>query len=221
MTKNILLIVFSIIVLSFSVPEFGYMFMSVPAVILLSYNLSDLVLKIINQKSDQTHKVNKDFQKVVFIGLLSVFFVFRTYEDTIGGYNLFWKLVFISLFINIMVVILVNCSYNFNNEFKFYNLLGLCIASFLFVPSLGTFLNKNISNETERKEVIIYNYKDIKESTRGGKAYEIFIKTKYDSNERLDVKKEVFDAIKEDNILLTLRKGILGYDYIVKIEANR
>ena len=91
----------------------------------------------------------------------------------------------------------------------------------MLIPSVGIFINTNISNEIERKETIIINYKTETKKTKGGYSYFLFIKTKYDSNERLDVQKQLYEAIKDDNeIILTLRKGILDYDYITKFDVK-
>lgn len=221
MTKNIIYILLSVVVLSFSVSEFGYMFMSVPAIVTLSYYLSDLVLKIINKKYPNNRKTNKYLEYSFFIGLFSMFFVFRTYEDTIGGYDLFWKLSYLAVAVNLLVVVVINQFYNLDTDFKEVTLLGFCICFFLLVPNLGIFLNKNIASQAERKVTLFINYKNISESSRNGKSYHLFIKTKYDSNERLEVKKEVYGAIKNDQIIvLTLRKGILGYDYITKVDTK-
>jgi len=221
MTKNIIIIVLFSIALSCTINEFGYLFMSIPSFIVLAYNLCDLILKIINKNHQPKRELNKNFQSIFLIGLIPVFLSFKDFEDTIGGYNLFWKLVFLSLIFTVLFTVILSRYFNFNNDFRFYNILAICICFFLFIPNLGILINTHISNETERKETIIINYKTETKKTKGGYNYFLFIKTQYDSNERLDVKKELYNAIKDDNeIVLTLRKGILDYDYITKFDVK-
>jgi len=221
MKKNIIIIVVCSIMLWFTIYEFGYLFLSIPSFIMLSYYLSDLFLKITDKKQDKKRELSKNFQFIFFIGLFPSLFVLRYFENTIGGYNLFWKLAFFSLVFTVLTAIILNQYFNFSWEFKFGNLLSICICYFLLIPSVGVFMNTHFFEEGERKEETIINYKKINKKARGGDSYELFIKTEYDNNERLDAEKELYEAIKEDNhIVLTLQKGILGYDYVAKIEAE-
>lgn len=221
MKKNIIIIVVCSIVLWFTIHEFGYLFLSIPSFIILSYYLSDLFLKITDQKKENKRELSKKFQFIFFIGFFLFFFVFRDFEDTIGGYNLFWKLTFLSLVFTLLTAVILNRYFNFNWESKFNNVFSICLCYFLLIPNVGIFMNTHIFKEGERKEKTIINDKKISKKTKGGNSYYFFIKTQYDNNERLDVKKELYEAIKDDNrIILTLRKGILGYDYVAKIEAE-
>lgn len=221
MKLNIFLIALCSIVLCFTINEFGYLFMSIPSFIVLAYNLCDLILRNINKKHPPKRELNKNFQSIFLIGMIPVFLSFKAFEDTIGGYNLFWKLVFLSLIFTVLFTVILSRYFNFDNDFRFYNVLAICICFFLFIPNVGILINTHISNEIERKETIIINYKTETKKTKGGYSYFLFIKTKYDSNERLDVKKELYEAIKNDNeIILTLRKGILGYDYVTKFDVK-
>ena len=221
MKKNFINIVVCSILLWFTINEFGYLFLSISSFIMLSYYLSDLFLKITDKKQDKKRELSKNFQFIFFIGLIPSLFVLRYFENTIGGYNLFWKLTFFSLVFTVLTAVILNRYFNFSWESKFGNLLSICICYFLLIPSVGIFMNTQSFEEGERKEETIINYKKINKKTRGGDSYELFIKTQHDSNERLDVEKELYEAIKEDNhIVLTLRKGILGYDYVAKIEAE-
>jgi hypothetical protein len=221
MAKNIFLIVLCGIVLLCTINEFGYLFMSVPSFVILSYNLSELILKIIHKKGQPKRELNKNFQYILFIGLIPSVFVFRYFENTIGGYNLFWKLVFLSLIFNSLFVVILNSYLNSNDGSKSNNIFCICLCTFMLIPSVGIFINTKISNEIEKQQTNIINHKKISKSSKGVRNYELFIKTQYDSNERLDVKKELYEAVKDENeIVLTLRKGILGYDYITKFDVK-
>jgi hypothetical protein len=221
MTKNIIIIVLCSIVLSFTINEFGYLFMSIPSFVILSYNLSDLILKIIHKRHQPTRELNKNFQYILFLGLIPSVFVFRYFENTIGGYNLFWKLVFLSLIFNSLIVVILRRYLNPNGESNSNTIFCICLCTFMLIPSVGIFINTRISNETENQQTNIINSKKISKSSKGVRNYELFIKTKYDNNERLEVQKQLYEAIKEDNeIVLTLRKGILGYDYITKFDTK-
>lgn len=217
MYKNLILIFISIFILYFSIEDFGCMFLSIPTFLVLSYNLSDLSLKIVKKKQKNQTK-DKNIEFISMIGVGSIFFVFRDFEQTIGGYELFWKLSFFSLFISLPCVLILSRFYNLYNEKKFYNILSVCICFFLLIPNIGVFMNKHISTGKEKKQEIGINYKYINAKSRGD-SYEIFIKTEYDKNERLDIKKEFYEMICDDQIIvLTLRKGIFGYNYVKKIE---
>jgi len=221
MTKNIIIIALCSIVLSFTISEFGYLFMSIPSFVILSYYLSDLILKIVHKKGEPKLELNKNFQYILFIGLIPSVFVFRYFENTIGGYNLFWKLVFLSLIFNSLIVIILRRYLNSNGESKSNNVFCICLCTFMLIPSVGIFINTNISNEIEKQQTNIINYKKISKGRKGVRNYELFIKTEYDNNERLDVKKDLYEAIRDGNeIVLTLRKGIFGYDYITKFDTK-
>ena len=194
------------------------MFLSIPTFLILSYNISDLFLKIVNKK-EKKNKKDKNFEFISMIGVVSVLFVIRDFEQTIGGYILFWKLSYLSLIFSILCVFILNSFYNFRNEKRFYNILSISICFFLLIPNIGIFINKHISTEKERIQEIEINYKKINPQARGNDSYEIFFRPEYDKNERLDIKKEFYESITDNQIVaLTLTKGILGYNYVKNIE---
>ena len=85
---------------------------------------------------------------------------------------------------------------------------------------MGVFINKNFKTEILKQHIQI-NYKKMTERSRGGDSYNIFIHTEFDKNERLDVSKEFYDSISNNQkVILTLTKGILGYNYVQKIEIE-
>lgn len=218
MKQNIFLIALCGIVLSFTISEFGYLFMSIPSFVILSYYLSGLILKIVHKKGQPKRGLNKNFQYILFIGLIPFVFVFRYFENTIGGYNLFWKLLFLSLIFNSLIIVILRRYLNSNGESKSNNVFCICLCTFMLIPSVGIFINTNFSNGIEKQQPHIINYKKTSKSSKGVRNYELFIKTEYDNDERLEVQKQLYEAIKDDNkIVLTLRKGILGYDYVTNL----
>ncbi|EOG6905665.1 hypothetical protein ACLH3R_002289 [Flavobacterium psychrophilum] len=175
-------------------------------------------MKIVNSK-EKENKKEKNFEFISMIGVVSILFVIRDFEQTIGGYILFWKLSYLSLTFSILCVFILNSFYNFRNEKRFYNILSISICFFLLIPNIGIFINKHISTEKERIQEIKINYKKINPQARGNDSYEIFLLTEYDKNERLDIKKEFYETITDDQIVaLTLSKGILGYNYVKNIK---
>jgi hypothetical protein len=220
MYKNIALIFISFFFLISSIKEFGNMFLSIPSFLMLSYNLSDLSLKLISKKKTN-HKKSKNFELISLIGVISIFFVIRDFEQTLGGYILFWKLAFFSLLFSICCAIILNHYYSFNNEKKFYNILGISICFFLLVPNICIFINKNFNTEVSKQPIQI-NYKKITKTSRGGNTYNIYIHTEFDKNERLDISEEFYDSISNNQkVVLTLTKGVLGYNYVQKIEIDK
>ena len=215
MYKNIALIFISFFFLISSITEFGNMFLSIPSFLILSYNLSDLSLKIVNKKETK-YKKSKNFELIFLIGVISTLFVIRDFEQTLGGYVLFWKLAFFSLLFSICCVLILNHYFNF--KYENYSIFGISICFFLLVPNMGVFINKNFKTEILKQHIQI-NYKKMTERSRGGDSYNIFIHTEFDKNERLDVSKEFYDSISNNQkVILTLTKGILGYNYVQKIE---
>ena len=110
MYKNIALIFISFFFLISSITEFGNMFLSIPSFLILSYNLSDLSLKIVNKKETK-YKKSKNFELISLVGVIPTLFVIRDFEQTLGGYILFWKLAFFSLiFVSVTIFFLFSSS---------------------------------------------------------------------------------------------------------------
>lgn len=218
MHRSIILITILAFILFFSIQDFGFMFLSIPVFLTLSYNLSDFSLRILNKKRKAIKK-NKNIEFLSFVGIISSLFTVRDFEQTIGGYDLFWKLAFLSLIFSLICISILNKHINFDNEQRFYNILSVCICFFLLLPNLGIFINKYVSLETENKQITTINYKQ--ESHSRSTSYSIFIRTEFDKNERLDVNEDFYNSITNNQIIaLTLKKGILGYNYVSKIEKK-
>lgn len=215
MIKNILLVLLSIFALFFSIKEFGYFFISIPSFVLLSYNLSDIILKL-NIKKNTINVKNFDY---IFLFPLILTLIFgQYYENTIGGYELFWKLAFISLICSSLTTFILTFFYSFNNDKKRNNILSLCIFFFLLIPSLGVFINYRFSISDDKRERIEINEKYVSKGSRN-RSYEIFIRTEFDKNERLSIDEEFYESISNNQLVeLTLSKGVLGYDYVEKIK---
>lgn len=221
MSKNIVAILISIVILFFSVKDFRFIFISLPIFVLLSYNLSNLILQFSSKKLDK--RKTKNFEWIFLIPLFIILIFGRYFENTIGGYELFWKSAFASLIFSSSAVYILSLYYNFSNDKpKINNVLSLSIFFLLLIPSLSIYINYRFSISPDRKEVIEINEKYINNGSKGGKSYEIFIKTRFDTNERLEISREFYDEISNinQNVELTLSKGVLGYDYVKKIEKH-
>ena len=221
MLKNIAIVLICLLILFFSVQDFGYMFISLPIFVLMSYNLSELILLFTNKKIGK--KPVKNFELIFLIPLFIILIFGRYFENTIGGYDLFWKSAFASLIFSISTVYILSFYYHFSNDKpKRNNVLSLSIFFLLLIPSLGVFINYRFTSLDDRKEKIEINYKDFVNNTKGsGKTYYIYIKTEFDNNERLTISREFYDGISNinQNVELTLSKGVLGYDYVDDIKA--
>ena len=218
MIKNLLLIFISILVLSFSLKEFAMMFISIPTFMIMSYNVSDSILN--TTKSNGDKKLIKNFELIMLIGVVSLIFFVRDFEYTIGGYRMFWELSFLSILFCGTFIYLLRINYNLNHTSKFNNLLSICIFWFFIVPSSGMFLNKFVGINQEIKEIKLIKSKEIIKSTRGNRLnYYIYVKTEFDDEERLEITKELYES-KTKNVELSLKKGILGYNYVTKINGK-
>lgn len=192
------------------------MFISLPVFVLLSYNLSDLILKLNNIKKAKT----KNFDWIFLISLIIILIFGRYFENTIGGYDLFWKSAFASLIFSSCTVYILSFYYNFKNDKrKIDNVLSINIFFLFLIPALSIFINYRIVISPDKKERIEINGKQINKGSKGGTSYEIFIKTKFDKNERLDIDKEFYENISDNQLIeLTLAEGILGYEYVDEIK---
>ncbi|WP_143885392.1 hypothetical protein [Chryseobacterium binzhouense] len=219
MSKNIIAILISILILLFSVQDFGYMFISLPFFVLLSYNLSDLILKFNNKKLGK--RTDKNFEWIPLIPLFIILIFGRYFENTIGGYELFWRSAFVSLIFSVLTVYILSFYYTFNDDkLKRNNILGLCLFFLLLIPSLSIYINYRFSISSDKKERIEINKKYINKGSKGGTSYEIFIKTEFDKDERLDIDKELYEKISDNQLIeLTLSEGILEYNYVENIKA--
>lgn len=221
MSKNIVAILISIVILFFSVKDFGFIFISLPIFVFLSYNLSNLILQFSSKKLDK--RKTKNFEWIFLIPLFIILIFGRYFENTIGGYELFWKSAFASLIFSSSTVYILSLYYSFSNDKpKINNVLSLSIFFLLLIPSLSIYINYRFSISHDRKEIVEINEKYINNGSKGGKSYEIFIKTRFDTNERLEISREFYDEISNinQNVELTLSKGVLGYDYVKKIEKH-
>lgn len=221
MSKNIVAILISIVILFFSVKDFRFIFISLSIFVLLSYNLSNLILQFSSKKLYK--RKTKNFEWIFLIPLFIILIFGRYFENTIGGYELFWESAFASLIFSSSTVYILSLYYNFSNDKpKINNVLSLSIFFLLLIPSLSIYINYRFSISPDRKEVIEINEKYINNGSKGGKSYEIFIKTRFDTNERLEISREFYDEISNinQNVELTLSKGVLGYDYVKKIEKH-
>jgi hypothetical protein len=221
MSKNIVAILISILILFFSVKDFGFIFISLPIFVFLSYNLSNLILQFSSKKLDK--RKTKNFEWIFLIPLFIILIFGRYFENTIGGYELFWKSAFASLIFSSSAVYILSLYYSFSNDKpKINNVLSLSIFFLLLIPSLSIYINYRFSISPDRKEIVEINEKYINNGSKGGKSYEIFIKTRFDTNERLEISREFYDEISNinQNVELTLSKGVLGYDYVKKIEKH-
>jgi hypothetical protein len=221
MSKNIVAILISIVIVFFSVKDFGFIFISLPIFVLLSYNLSNLILQFSSKKLNK--RKTKNFEWIFLIPLFIILIFGRYFENTVGGYELFWKSAFASLIFSSSTVYILSLYYNFSNDKpKINNVLSLSIFFLLLMPSLSIYINYRFSISPDRKEIVEINEKYINNGSKGGKSYEIFIKTRFDTNERLEISREFYDEISNinQNVELTLSKGVLGYDYVKKIEKH-
>ena len=155
----------------------------------------------------------------MFLGIIPLMFVLKDLEFTIGGYNLFWKLSFLSILFSLSVLLILNKKYNLLNEKKFDNLMSFTICFFFLIPALGIFLNTYFTNGVVYKQSYFIKQKAINESAKGSKTYIIYIKTKYDDEERLEITKDLYKSDYQ-NVELTLKKGLIGYYYVNQIEGH-
>lgn len=222
MIKNILAILISIGILFFSLKDFIYTAISIIAFFSLSYYLCDVILQLSKKTVKKMRRIK--YLEYLFLFAIIPFLVFgRHFENTIGGYELFWKLIFVSLICTCISVFLLNYFCDFFADNKRDRIFSICILYFLLIPAIGILINQKIITSEINKEIVEIVEKDFSVSLKSSsETYYIFIKTKFDK-ERLEVTKELYDSVSDYQyftVKLTLVKGFLGYDYVKKIEIH-
>ena len=217
MKKNLLILIL-LTVFFFLFKEFWYIYIiSVSLFVVFSYNICVLSIKMFS-KENLSEKKEKNIEYVVLIAIFSSIFLMRYFENTIGGYILFCKLAFGSVVLAVLIVLILNRFIHFNINKINHNILSICISTFVLIPSLGAMLNAKFYR-LKTTEIVEINRKDIIKG-KYSDSYAIFIKTKYDSDEILEIDENFYDKISNNQtVKLHAVKGILGYNYIWKIEA--
>ncbi|MEO5967754.1 MAG: hypothetical protein ABIP69_05805 [Ferruginibacter sp.] len=186
--------------------------------------LSESIINEFFPPKTRFEKTVKPFDKFVyyfssvlfFIGLLSIIFEIKKFDNTIHGTTLFWTAGFIGIVLAIILTTILkftNPSVYYESRRRYTVHFGLLIGMFLVTISITGFINHYFAN----KEKICKNYIIIRKGISGGRGKEYFINLKLGSNneERFSIGKTRFDNFNEgEEIELCMVKGKFGFDYV-------
>lgn len=218
MKTRILWIIIALLVYYFSTPHF-YVF--VPVVfITIFYNIAVIILSLINQNQEQKQKKNKDFQYVAFIGVGAfVVSLFTEVDYIIGLFSLTNYLFLASFVVTMLSILIINRFYNLYYKSLLYNVLGIILGGTGLIVSIGLSVNNSwFASPSKTEKIVIIDKQEIRRRRSIKFNYYVWIETAY-GNERFRVSESIYNVVSfGDTLKFTIRKGILGYDKIQKIE---
>lgn len=182
----------------------------------------DIVDDFFPPKTDHETKT-KSFDKFMYyfgmtlflVGLVFEIFEIRIVDNTLNGSALFWRSAFVGIAIATVLTIILKLAKStvYDESSRRYSVhFGLFLGFFIFTPAAASFINHYYADKTE--ECKIYNI--VRKST-GPKddASWIYLKVSNNSEERFDVRPELYDRVSEGGqVKLCTKKGKLGYDFV-------
>lgn len=228
MKKDFIFLIISFFLLLVLISDYEYLFITIPCYISFSYFLVKIVIRRITT-SNNSIKTQKTIQPIIkyffILGLITFLLISLGnkdfYENTFGEYNFFWKLTFVSLIPILLSSIFIKI---YITEIILKNaeiLLSICIGFFMLCFSLGFYVNTQFYS-TETVIIQNINYKSYSKGRgKSGPSYKIYLKTKFDQNERFVISKQLYNAISDnETMIFYIRKGILGYNYAYRIKIR-
>lgn len=169
-------------------------------------------------------KTTKPFDKFIyyfsftlfFIGLISLIFEIRNFENTINGTKLFWIAGFSGIAIAIIVTIILKLtrpSVYYESKRRYTVHFGFFVGLFLISTSLAGFVNHHFTDKIK----ICRKYIIERKSTSSGRSTEYFFYLKTDNNneERFSVGETRYENYNEgEEIELCMLKGKFGFNFV-------
>lgn len=183
--------------------------------------------KFLKGNINLNNKIYYSTGSLFFISLGLVFFEIDNFSKTIGGTELF----FIPALIGIIVSLGINIYLNFKlptlyaeSEKRTSMYLGLLMSFIVLFPTFACFVNHTFANKEITCKDFILNSKEDEELTHRKREiprYWLNIRIDANTEERQQVKKELYHLIKDDKVVnLCTQKGFLGYTIIKEIKKS-
>lgn len=153
-----------------------------------------------------------------FVGLISLIFEIRNFDNTIHGTKLFWTAGGIGISLAILITYILkttNPSIYFESKRRYTVHFGLFIGLFLLTTSIAGFTNHYFADGNK----ICKKYTIKRKGISGSKTKEYFINLKLEDNseERFTITKSKFDNFNEgEEIELCIFRGKFGFDYVTE-----
>ncbi|SHG26773.1 hypothetical protein SAMN05443549_10356 [Flavobacterium fluvii] len=187
--------------------------------------LSQLIVDDFFPPKTLYEKTTKPFDKFIyyfsftlfFIGLISLTFEIRNFDNTINGTKLFWTAGFTGIAIAIIVTIILKLtrpSIYYESKRRYTVHFGFFVGLFLISTSLTGFVNHHFADNIK----ICKKYIIERKSTSNGRTsneYFFYLKTENNNEERLSVGKTRYKNYEEgEKIELCMLKGKFGFLFV-------
>lgn len=176
----------------------------------------------------KTHyeKTTKPFDKFIyyfsstlfFVGLISLIFEIRKFDNTINGIKLFWTAGLVGVLIAIFLTIILKTGFPsvyYESKRRYTVHFSLFVGLFLLSTAITGFVNHHFADQT----TFCKKYTIIRKSTSSGRSTEYFFYLIMENNneERFSVGKTRYNNFEEgEQIELCMQKGKFGFDYVTK-----
>jgi len=230
--KRLLFICLGIIpLLLIGEPKGPERFIGAAIVIILVYQFilivksSQLIVDDFFPPKTHSETKTKPFDKFIYYfamtlfssALVFEFFEIRVIENTINGMAFFWKSAFVGIAIATLLTIILKSTKStvYDESSRRYSVhFGLFFGFFLLIPAVASFINHYYSDKKEDCKA----YK-IESKSSGNETYSLYIKTIDDPVESFKVSRGLYDRVVEgEQVILCIKKGKLGYDFVEKFK---
>jgi|SRR6218665_987066 len=157
-----------------------------------------------------------------FVGLLSLIFEIRNFDNTINGSKLFWTAGFVGIGLAAILTLILKLTkptVYYESKRRYTVHFGLFIGLFLLSAAMAGFVNHYYADPA----TFCRNYTIERKSTSSGRSteYFFFLKMENDTEERFSVGSTKYANFEEgEAIELCMLKGKLGFDYVMEFKKT-
>jgi hypothetical protein len=188
--------------------------------------LSQLIVDDFFPPKIYNEKTTKSFDKFIyyfantlfFIGLITIIFEIRNFDNTVNGTKLFWTAGFCGIVFAILITFMLKLfqpSVYYESKRRYTVYFGLFIGFFLLATSLAGFVNHHFAEQSTYCKKYVIKRKGISGSR--SKEFFLFLIIDQNNEERFSVGKTLYNNFEEgEQIELCMLKGKFGFDYVTK-----
>ena len=196
--------------------------------------LSQLIIDDFFPPKTYSEKETKPFDKFIyyfsstllFVGLFSLIFEIRNFDNTINGIKLFWTTGLVGVLIAILLTIILKIGFPsvyYDSKRRYTVHFGLFVGLFLLSTAVLGFINHHFADQT----IFCKKYPIKRKSASSGRSTEYFFYLLMENNneERFSVHKTLYNNFDEAELIeVCMQKGKFGFNYVTefkKINASR
>lgn len=190
--------------------------------------LSQLIIDDFFPPKTQYENKVKPFDKFVyyfsstlfFVGLISLIFEIRNFDNTINGIKLFWTSGFVGVLFAILLTFVLKIKFPsvyFESKRRYTVHFGLFIGFFLLSTAVTSFINHYFSDNLKTCKNYVINRK----GKSGGRSTEYFIYLTFENvgEERFSIGEKRYEQFEEgEEIEICKIKGKLGFEYVTEFK---